>query len=337
MSIVKKLFLVLLAFILIPMSLVGYLTYTRARDDLKNDQLEQLKAIADLKAQTIENYFDGFKIDMLSAQDYWNIKKNLPILIRLAATPKHQDYLNACRVLDGQFKTFQKVQGLADFMLVDAEGRIVYVTNDSHKSIYLGKPLPDPGNRVFMNGRREIYLSDAFVNTAEENEPCMMLAAPARNEAGGFIGIIVFDINMRTVDRFIQDTIGLGKTGETVISKKTEDGAVFINELRHEKNTALIKKVLFNGKVALPSLDASRGLEGAGESIDYRGKRVIAVWRYLPALDWGLVAKMDFSEAYVVTDNLGKSTLVLFLITLVLGGFAAISLAQSVAKPVRLL
>ncbi len=28
-------------------------------------------------------------------------------------------------------------------------------------------------------------------------------------------------------------------------------------------------------------------------SLDYRGKKVIAVWQHMPLLDWGIVAKID--------------------------------------------
>ena len=46
---------------------------------------------------------------------------------------------------------------------------------------------------------------------------------------------------------------------------------------------------------------AVQGQRGYGESIDYRGIPVMAVWSYLPSYRWGMVVKQDFDEAFALT------------------------------------
>ena len=52
---------------------------------------------------------------------------------------------------------------------------------------------------------------------------------------------------------------------------------------------------------------------GAGQYIDYRGKKVVGAWRYIPSLDWGMVAKIDADEAFADVTNLRN------LVALILG------------------
>jgi len=51
-------------------------------------------------------------------------------------------------------------------------------------------------------------------------------------------------------------------------------------------------------KEGLPVQEAVEGIKGFGISVDYRGKEVLAVWRYLPHLRWGIVVKIDTKEAF---------------------------------------
>ena len=81
--------------------------------------------------------------------------------------------------------------------------------------------------------------------------------------------------------------------------------------------------------------EAVQGREGAGQLVDYRGKKVIAAWRYIPSLDWGIVAKIDTQEAFADVVNLGNLVIIILVIILVLAGIMAFSIAQSISEPIK--
>ena len=76
-----------------------------------------------------------------------------------------------------------------------------------------------------------------------------------------------------------------------------ENEVVFINELRHLKDSAL--KLRFKiSEEKLPAAIAARGIENVVEGIDYRGVPVLAALRAVPDSPWFMVAKVDREEIY---------------------------------------
>ena len=71
---------------------------------------------------------------------------------------------------------------------------------------------------------------------------------------------------------------------------------MFLNELRHRKNTALTLRFPISRK-DLPSVMAVKGKTGIVEGIDYRGVPVLATLRKIPDSPWYLVSKIDVDEA----------------------------------------
>ena len=70
------------------------------------------------------------------------------------------------------------------------------------------------------------------------------------------------------------------------------------------------------------------------DTLDYRGKPVLAATRYLETSDWGLVIKIDKKEAFVSLDNLRY----LIIITGSIIGFliiiASLVIGKSISKPI---
>ena len=91
----------------------------------------------------------------------------------------------------------------------------------------------------------------------------------------------------------------------------TGDSTLFLNPLRRGPGAALRRKVVFVAKQAIPIQKALNGREGCGLSIDYRGEEVIAAWRHIRSLDWGMVVKIDVSEAFASATALRDFVLIL--------------------------
>lgn len=87
------------------------------------------------------------------------------------------------------------------------------------------------------------------------------------------------------------------KTAETLLVRKEGNNILYLNELRHKKNTALLLK-LPNTNAKLPAALAVAGKKGIIEGIDYRGVPVLAALRPIPNTNWFIVSKVDQNEIY---------------------------------------
>ncbi len=337
MTIKQRLLIGFLAVSLIPIFMIGFIPFSSARKALEQAQISSLESIADLKVNKIEAFFHERAGDIKTAQDDFNIKTNLPVLTRFADHRTHPDYISAKQMLDGQLQTFQKVNGYLDVLLVSPEGRIVYVTNEQHRAADVGNMLPDPDNKTFEEGQKGIYFSDIFINKVDGNRFGMFVTAPVHDFDGSLIGMIALEVAMDSIYRFIQETTGLGQTGETLVGLRVGHEALFLNPLRHDQNAALKRRVTIGSQTAIPIQKAVEGQNGSGRSIDYRGEEIIAVWRAIPSMNWGMVAKIDIKEAFASVDDLRRLTLGIALMTLLLVVFVARATARSIARPIRVL
>jgi signal transduction histidine kinase len=72
-----------------------------------------------------------------------------------------------------------------------------------------------------------------------------------------------------------------------------------------------------------------------GQLIDYRGKKVLAAWRHLNSLNWGMVAKIDIDEAFADVTKLKNLIIITMLIIFVLVSMSAFYIAHSISDPIK--
>jgi len=110
------------------------------------------------------------------------------------------------------------------------------------------------------------------------------------------LGVLVLAIDpARYLYPFIQRWPVASRTAETLLVRKEGNEAVFLNELRFQRNTALNLRAPLD-RVALPAVQAALGRVGGMEGIDYRDEPVLAALRSIPDSPWALVARVDLAE-----------------------------------------
>ena len=328
MPLKKKLIILLIAFTLIPLATFGVVIFSQARTVLQTVRIAQLNNIADLKKDKIETFFNERTADIRSTQNYLNIKRNLPLLYARSGEETRASSANALRELDSQLKPFEVDHGYLNVMLTDQHGRVVYVSNDALRPKLVGKPLPD--RRVYEEGEKAIYFSDIFMNEARDNKFEMYCVAPVKGLSGKFIGEVVTEIDMGPIYIFIQDNTGLGETGEALIAEQQGNEVVFLSPLRNDPEVVLKKRVALTDSVAYPAQKAARGENGSGITRDYQGTEVLAAWRYIPFLRWGLVTKINADEAFAPIAQLKTFFIVAGFFVVALGAFAALAISKTI-------
>jgi len=329
--------LILLAFIVIPMTIAGSLGFVISKRSLERSRVQGLESTAELKVQKIDDFFRERRGNLATIQKDATLLQNLPILAQYYGDPANPEYLKARALLDRRLDPISQSYQYNDILLTNPDGKIVYASNKTHFLHHLGRLLPGPGNASFLNAKNSVYLSDIFSNELEPGHFFMLLSGPINDEAGNFQGVLALGLNMDQLYILLKNNTGLGQTGETLLAKRVEDGALFLNPLRYDPDAALRKKALFGGNQVSPIQKAVQGQNGSGISVDYRGVQVLAAWRYIPDLDWGLEAKIDASEAFSAAHTLLKAYLVLSALVLLLGLLAASLTAKSLYNRIAIL
>jgi len=324
---------------LVPLVIAAFLTTRTARQLLTEQIGNNLRVMADNLGRQVETFLRGQERDLLV----------------LAANPGTAEAIDAFAaawkngVLDenthasaaARFAPFLRRAaesiGTDDIYLVDPDGRIVFSTARGPDFGVKIDESPVAGTtlgRTAQSARFTLGLEQSdFDFYAPDALPATFIAVPVLAD-GKYRGLAVLQIGAAEINRVISDTSGLGATGEMVVVAESGGELVAVAPTRHDPAAAFRLKVPSAGRSA--ALRASmKGLPGSGPDTDYRGKSVLAVWQYLPALRWGVVVKIDTDEAFASVALLRKLSLAIALISGVLAALAAWLVARSFSRPIE--
>jgi PAS domain S-box-containing protein len=331
-----RLTILMLAITLVPAGFITTLTYIQAKLELQNARTSSLEKIADLKVGRIESFFAERISNAKTLQTNPLIITSFSLFAQLATDDPI--FLSTKAQLDRQLNVMSEVYGFIDIMLANKEGIVIYTSNTLHSDIEVGRPLQvSYAADLLEQGSKRVYISPIFRNHLTEGNLQIAIATPLHTPTGELLGIAVLEVDMLPVYQFIQDTTGLGETGETLAGINKGDHALFVNTLRYDPDSALKRKAIFGSNTALPMQEALHRRPSAGISIDYRGKEILAAWRYIPLLKWGLVVKVDTEEAFKAIAWLGQVTIFFGILISILVAVTAWFIARSITKPIQVL
>ena len=172
-------------------------------------------------------------------------------------------------------------------------------------------------NSTYLN--KEVVLSD-FYKHYPNNKIYLNVIAPIVNDKGHVVAMFICFIDPNDyLFPLIQSWPTVSKTAETLLIKKENNNILYLNELRHKKNTALSFKIPLTQN-NLPAVKAIV-YKGSFEGIDYRGKDVLADLRPIEGTNWYMVTKVDADE---ILFELSYRTYVIggFIIILIILSFS---------------
>jgi HAMP domain-containing protein len=215
-----------------------------------------------------------------------------------------------------------------ELLVLDAAGRVVAATFKGHE----GTSAADLD--YFKNGARATFVQPVFMSPITE-QLTMMISTPVRNEKLETVGVLAARLNLKRFFELINDTTGLGETGETVVAKKIGDEIVLMAPTRNDADAALKRKIPVGADHGRALQEAARGQSGAGEHVDYRGIAAYAAWQYVPSLEWGLLSKIDKKEAAAAVSAARERTLVLTAVIILLIIPASMAAARALVQPLK--
>ncbi len=320
--------------------LTGMISFL-SNGSLKKTVRQGLLAISDAKTTQLETFIRERRGDLTMAGRYPTLVNMIPILKEaLKKGPIDSPaYLELDRSVRPVVSNFIDSFGYSSAYLFDTDGTVLFRL----------KPDLDLGSNLLSGPLRDSELAEVFdrVRTLlqievsdyqmypNRTEPAAFIAGPIFNTEGRIVGFIALELGTRQVFRVFQDYSGLGETGETVVASLNGDEMWMVSPSRDQQAGTANLRVRLNSGKAVAMERAVQGRRGYGETIDYRGKTVLAVWSYLPSYRWGMVVKQDVDEAFALIDLQRRVVAILLMSTVIIVTAVALWLARTITRPIR--
>src|SRR5208282_4926855 len=109
--------------------------------ELKDEIYDRLNAVSVLKKNKLETFFNSRKEDLKAIQGFLDVEINLPTLQEFDRDRYSFAYSKAKWQLEDQLRAFMNSYAYADILLLDGNGKVVFVANQAHAQTYLDKTI----------------------------------------------------------------------------------------------------------------------------------------------------------------------------------------------------
>ncbi|MGB7295913.1 MAG: PAS domain S-box protein [Candidatus Aminicenantales bacterium] len=197
--------------------------------------------------------------------------------------------------LTARLRSIKESYGYHNILIVDTEGKVKFSLGD-HAATLHGDAVR--ALAVAFREKRPV-LTDLYAGPGDLLPHCDAVAPlfVDTGEAARPIGAVILQSDARNfLYPLIKSWPRASRSAETLLVRREGDSLLYLNELRHQKGTALTLKIPLDRR-DLPAVRAALGEEGIFDGHDYRGVDVLAVLKAIPDSPWFMVAKMDKAEA----------------------------------------
>jgi len=308
---------------LIPISIITTIYYINARSTLKNQILQDFKAIAESKkthiisliqakrGRTIDFSSDGLVRDSLEKIKRGDIEKDKAVI----TLNKH--------LLVNKMPIDSFLDAIA---IVNMDGIVVSSTSEK----WIDENISDKEVFSQVVGKNfGKYYINPIAYCPYINKRCIDISTPIISVNGvEKIGVFVNCYDLESLNEITTDRIGIGKTGEVYLVNRdkmmiTDSRFIADAPFKQVVDTEPVRKILESGE------------EMTGIYSDYRGVPIVGASVNIPEYGWILLAEMDKAEAFASLRGLGIVALIVGSVcgAAVIG--VGIIFSTSTAKPIN--
>ncbi len=262
----------------------GWFYYRHLYAEARRSVQDSLTAIADLKAEDIQNWMRERRGDAEVARDSVVIKRTVA---QPDSDDVRQDAIERTQI-------FRQVYGYAAVIVADSTGKIL-LTDPREASA----PEATVAEQIQLAlHSKTVQVSD--LGRGRPDEPSFLwMACPVFEHAkadGPTAGAVLLLVDPHT---FLYPTVQRwptpSKTAETLLVLRQAGKVTFLNQARYTDAVAAARFPKDSRGVTVASL-AAQGKEGIFEATDDRGIPVFAALRNIRGTPWFLLAKVDEEE-----------------------------------------
>jgi PAS domain S-box-containing protein len=279
---------------------------------LENEAFSDLEAVAQLKLNEISQWRTNRLADAAQLTESPFLVQAMARWLKAPTPESTQEVLTRIRSISqhGRYR---------DVLVVDPAGKVRLSL--SGRASLLHETVGQEVSAALRD--RKPLLTDLHM-TPGQRDPHLDIVAPLVSMNGGDsrpIGAIVLQCDAtQFLYPLIQSWPVASPSAETLLVRRDGDDVLFLNELRHQKNTALTLRIPLSRK-DVPSVMAISGRQGIVRGRDYRGIEVLSVLKAVPDSPWFMVAKIDTAEA--LSAKRRESLLIVALLLGLIGAAAS--------------
>ncbi|NMB35793.1 MAG: HAMP domain-containing protein, partial [Firmicutes bacterium] len=335
-SLKVKLIVLFLLVGLIPLAIVGMLSYNSAKDGIQEEVFKQLEMYSDLSKDTMDTYFEDIRHDANIMATTRDIYQSLNILAEAGYDMSDPAWLERIGIIDTLMAALAEDKGYDLVYLTNHEGVVIYSTNQG----FMGDDISDRNYiQDALEGRTE-WSQLFYSNITGTN--VMTVGAPVFSAGRG--GNVLGTLNISVDDRGIAQILhgGLGELGMTADAfLVNEDGLLFSNSrLGEHSHDAALKQSINTRAVELlaPAIRAGNtDFYAAAEYLDHQGDPVLEGLEVVQMgrLPMGLVVKIDQAEAFAGVTRLRNVLIPIIAVSAIAIAFVAFAVALTIIRPVQ--
>lgn len=347
-TLVGKLILCFLLVSLIPVALVGSLSFFSGRDALKSDAYNMLSALRDVQTEALVSFLQDAVATASFISDYDRVEmalENLPPMTEEQASrlPRSMDlkspwiiYTRLSRLLGMTVKLYDKYD---DAIVIRPDGEVVFTV----------KKLDDLGEDLKTGDLKNSGLARIWAKVTKTGKPAIVefsfyepVEAPAAFVAAPvltrrerrFCGVLALRFGPQRINALMKLPDSAGRTAETYLVG--QDG-LMRSQSRFTKESTILSRKVENDSVKLGLQDQ----RGNHTIKDYRGIPVLSAYRGVNLKDlgarfhWAVLAEIDAAEADEPAVTLAWRILMVGVVVAVVVCLIAFPVAGRVSLPVE--
>lgn len=261
----------------------GYGYYYTELQRISTDKYQELAAIGELKSVQIQRWRRERLADVSRPTQSPFFRSAMVRWYKSAFSSKERTtWLNRLRS--------ERDAGFDDALILDITGKIILSATEN----------PDPVSPVTRRALKHALTLDAAVLSdfyrCTRGRVHIDALSAVRDQKGTPVAVL---LQRSSADEFLYPLIQTwpipSETAESFLVQRDGNHVLFLNELRHRRNTALIQRFPLK-RTDLPAVQAVLGKQGYFRGKDYRSMEVMADLRPVADSPWFLVAKVDTSE-----------------------------------------
>lgn len=333
MKLKPKLVLAFLLTALIPVAVIGYLSYSSAKAALQRQALEDLTLVAEAKEWVLYHFFEMAKDGAMELSSDGFIRNSAEAMQKL--DPKGPRYTGLQKALSMYLKhnKMHHDMGIYLILVTDMKGRVIAATEEGE----IG--ADESEDEYFIEGKKGVYISDMYIppRPTEGKRPYIAAAAPPTDKkTGNPLGVII--------NFYYPDELRKMLSGEYQIEKGAISGTLGGRETLDiylvNKEKLLITPSRFSSELmkqrveTLPVLECAAGRETSGIYRNYLGRKVIGASMCIPGRGWTLLTEIETREACAPVESLRKRVIALGVAIALLASILAYLIAHGISRPV---
>jgi len=178
----------------------------------------------------------------------------------------------------------------------------------------------------FQVGRERPFMGTIAV---EKGKYRVVAVAPMRSAEGNLLGVVMALLDAQEIVESAGDSTGLGETGEVLVGRRVGERIHYVLPPRFQRQVTEVPAA------RLPAMEAAiAGKKGFMRSREDTGREVLMAYGPVGELGWGVVAKLDWTEAYRPVVLLRRVLMGGLVVMLLVGVWGSYALARHFTRPI---